>query len=157
MQSNVSLIFGSILNGFFQFFCNFYQNIIYGNLIFDCENRWYFKDFHFLFSLMLGCFLDWFLFNFLLILGPKIHEKWIKIGIKINTKSNKKLIGFLIDFWSILGRFWEGFGSQNRSKIDQNGISKMIEKLMAKKVARADARNLAAGPLKDSNTAYQKG
>ena len=60
------------------------------------------------------------------------EAKLTKKRSQADQKSSKKivsiLIPFLMDFGSNLGRFWEGFGSQVRAKLDQNGSKSRSQK-----------------------------
>ena len=62
--------------------------------------------------MILGLIFDRFLVDFGIENRWKIDEKSIKKQIK-----NKMRFG--IDFWWLLGGFWEGFGGQVGTKIDQ--------------------------------------
>ena len=75
---------------------------------------------------------------------------WDRKSIKNRSKNGVKIeVHFGIDFWSIWGRFWEGFGIQNRPKIDsKNDRNKNIEKIGAKRgqEAQQDPETTRATP-----------
>ena len=74
-------------------------------------------------SALLGVILEGF--------GGQNRTKMNKNRKKLDQNYMQKIINFLIDFLSILDRFWSDFGSQNPPKIDQKSIN-MAKKLTSK-------------------------
>ena len=63
--------------------------------------------------------------------GGQNRTKMNKNRKKLDQNYMQKIINFLIDFLSILDRFWRDFGSQNPPKIEQKSIN-MAKKITSK-------------------------